>query len=396
MLSNHRLIGQEQKLFVFNDLAVGSCFFLPKGTIIYNNLISLLRKEYKKRNYHEVITPNLFDTKLFEQSGHLENYKNNMFILEQDNLALKPMNCPSHCLMYKTLVSSYKDLPLRLADFGVLHRNEASGSISGLTRVRKFSQDDAHIFCRKSQIKQELKSCFDFLDYIYSLFNFNYRIELSTRPKNFIGDITIWNEVEQILEETLKENKIDYTLNKEDGAFYAPKIDIHLTDSQKRSHQCGTIQLDFNLPNKFNLTYQNEKGELEIPIIIHRAIFGSIERFYALLLEHYNGDLPFWLSPNQIKIISINDKVKDYCDELYNIFNDVFNVDIDTSNDTIDKKIRNAEINKYCFIFVVGTREVSNTKINIRYNNVKLGEYNVQDVYDKLIMMNKLKSNKFD
>lgn len=383
---NHRTIGNDLKLFFFDDMSPGSCFFLPHGTIIYNKLMELLRFHYKKLGYKEVITPNLYNKKLWEQSGHWEKYKENMFIInknsidtetDNDEYSLKPMNCPGHCMMFKHTLPSYKELPIRWADFGVLHRNELSGTLTGLTRVRRFQQDDAHIFCMIDQVGNEIESFLEFLNDIYLKFNFTFEVELSTRPKTFIGSIDNWNKAESILEEKIKKfNK--WNINEGDGAFYGPKIDVKVKDSLNREHQCGTIQLDFNLPERFDLKYVGEQSH-DRPILIHRAIFGSFERFIAILLEHTNGKLPFWLSPRQISIIPISLNFLNYAKSLKNYFEEYETV-IDDSANTLNKKIRSAEKLKFNYIFVVGEQEEKNNSINVRIRNKNIGQKTIDEM----------------
>lgn len=302
---DHRKIGKEQELFFFHELSPGSCFFLPNGTRIYNTLLDFLKKEYHARGYQEVITPNMFNTKVWETSGHWQNYAENMFSLdiEKEKFALKPMNCPGHCLLFDMRDRSYKELPFRVADFGVLHRNEASGALTGLTRVRRFQQDDAHIFCRKDQIENEFSDLFDFLEKVYGICGFDFKLKLSTRPEKYLGKVEDWDQAEKNLSNALEKFVPGkWELNPGDGAFYGPKIDITISDALRRNHQCATIQLDFQLPERFKLRYrtgndedfiQNDDGSIEKgfdrPVIIHRAILGSLERFIAIVTEHFGG-----------------------------------------------------------------------------------------------------------
>ena len=287
---DHRKLGKELELIMFNEMSPGSAFFLPHGARVYNKLVEYIRKQYNMRGFLEVITPNMYNTKLWESSGHWQNYKENMFSfdVEKEQFALKPMNCPGHCLMFKNRDRSYRELPLRYADFGVLHRNEFSGALSGLTRVRRFQQDDAHIFCTVAQIKQEMLGCLDFLQKVYGDFGFKFELRLSTRPEKYLGEIETWETAEGLLKDALDEFKKPWTINEGDGAFYGPKIDITVRDALNRAHQCATIQLDFQLPQRFNLEFRNETG-FERPVMIHRAILGSVERMFAILLEHYAG-----------------------------------------------------------------------------------------------------------
>ncbi|XP_012588212.1 PREDICTED: probable threonine--tRNA ligase 2, cytoplasmic isoform X2 [Condylura cristata] len=289
---DHRKIGKEQELFFFHDLSPGSCFFLPRGAFIYNTLMDFIREEYHRRNFTEVLSPNVFNSKLWEASGHWEHYSENMFSfdVEKDTFALKPMNCPGHCLMFAHRPRSWREMPIRFADFGVLHRNELSGTLSGLTRVRRFQQDDAHIFCTVEQIEEEMKGCLQFLQSVYSTFGFSFQLNLSTRPEHFLGEVEIWDEAEKQLQNSLMEFGKPWKMNPGDGAFYGPKIDIKIKDAIGRDHQCATIQLDFQLPIRFNLTYVSKDGEdKKRPVIIHRAILGSVERMMAILSENYGG-----------------------------------------------------------------------------------------------------------
>ncbi|PVV03718.1 hypothetical protein BB560_001798 [Smittium megazygosporum] len=378
---DHRKIGKEQELFMFHDLSPGSAFFLPHGTRIYNTLLQYIKDEYWKRGFHEVITPNIFNVKLWEQSGHWQNYRDDMFSLEveKETFALKPMNCPSHCLMFAMRERSYRELPIRFADFGVLHRNEASGALSGLTRVRRFQQDDAHIFCTNSQVKQEISSQLDFLRSVYSTLGFTFELELSTRPEKFLGEIEVWDEAEKQLSEAMNDFGAPWELNPGDGAFYGPKIDISIKDALKRSHQCATIQLDFQLPIRFNLRYRApaeenadksasaDSSSFPRPIIIHRAILGSLERNIAILTENFAGRWPFWISPRQVMVIPIAASFNGYAQKVRDTIHDyeIF-ADVDLGPETLNKKIRNAQIHQYNFICVVGAQEEEEGSVNVR------------------------------
>ncbi len=384
----HREIGDKLKLFFFDEISPGSCFFLPHGTKVYNKLMSFLRFFYDKLGYQEVITPNLYNKKLWEKSGHWDKYKENMFIInknsidtedEHDEFSLKPMNCPGHCMMFKHILPSYRDLPIRWADFGVLHRNELSGALRGLTRVRRFQQDDAHIFCTLDQVGKEIEDFLDFLNTVYIKFGFKFGVELSTRPEKYIGELENWDKAESILKEKIQKFK-GWVINEGDGAFYGPKIDVKIKDSLKREHQCGTIQLDFNLPERFDLKYNGEEGQ-ERPVLIHRAIFGSFERFIAILLEHTNGNLPFWLSPRQICIVPVSMKFSEYAEEIKEKFSD-YEIEIDDSSNTLNKKIRSAEKIKFNYIFVIGEKEMESKTINVRIKNKSLGEKSIDEMLD--------------
>ncbi|XP_062945328.1 threonine--tRNA ligase 2, cytoplasmic isoform X2 [Cynocephalus volans] len=311
---DHRKIGKEQELFFFHDLSPGSCFFLPRGAFIYNTLMDFIREEYHKRNFREVLSPNMYNSKLWEASGHWQHYSENMFTfeIEKDTFALKPMNCPGHCLMFSHRPRSWREMPIRFADFGVLHRNELSGTLSGLTRVRRFQQDDAHIFCTVEQIEEEIKGCLQFLQSVYSTFGFSFQLNLSTRPEDFLGEVEMWDEAEKQLQNSLLEFGEPWKVNPGDGAFYGPKIDIKIKDAIGRYHQCATIQLDFQLPIRFDLTYVSKDGDDKRPVIIHRAILGSVERMIAILSENYGGKWPFWLSPRQVLIIPVGPTCEEY------------------------------------------------------------------------------------
>ncbi|KAK1272434.1 hypothetical protein QJS04_geneDACA012115 [Acorus gramineus] len=390
---DHRILGQNQDLFFFNPLSPGSCFFLPHGTRIYNKLMDFIRSEYRKRGYQEVVTPNMYNMDLWEKSGHAEKYKENMFVfeVEKQEFGLKPMNCPGHCLMFQHRVRSYRELPLRLADFGVLHRNELSGALTGLTRVRRFQQDDAHIFCTESQVKDEVRSVLDFISYAYSIFGFTFELELSTRPENYMGDVELWAKAEAALSEALDEFGKPWKINEGDGAFYGPKIDISVFDALKRKFQCATLQLDFQLPIRFKLLYATEdEAKTEKPVMIHRAILGSVERMLAILLEHYKGKWPFWLSPRQAIVCPVSEKSQSYALQAcirYNCLSGIFlppsenimmlevrdliheagfYVDVDTTDRKIQKKVREAQLAQYNYILVVGETEAKNGQVSVR------------------------------
>ncbi|VDP35824.1 unnamed protein product [Schistosoma curassoni] len=417
---DHRKLGVEQKLFFFHELSPGSCFFLPAGAHIYNTLVSFIRSEYWKRGFQEVITPNIYNSALWEQSGHWQHYSENLFKIEVEKqiFGLKPMNCPGHCLMYAKEIRSHKELPLRFADFGVLHRNEFSGALSGLTRVRRFQQDDAHIFCREDQIKDEIKSCLDFLGHVYGLFGFSFELYLSTRPEKFMGEIEMWDRAEKQLKESLDEVGLKWELNPGDGAFYGPKIDITIMDALRRRHQCATIQLDFQLPVRFNLSYASEtdnpsgsdnnynnvsnttngisdhheatnhQTDLNIhrPVIIHRAILGSVERIIAILTESYGGKWPFWLSPRQALVIPVVSACDEYAIDVTNRLHDAgFMVSVDTDpGRTLNKKIRNGQLLQNNFILVVGEKEITNGTVNVRTRDNKVhGEHPVEHVIER-------------
>ncbi|XP_063238554.1 threonine--tRNA ligase 1, cytoplasmic isoform X2 [Bacillus rossius redtenbacheri] len=385
---DHRKIGREQELFFFHELSPGSCFFLPRGAHIYNTLMEFIRREYRRRGFQEVVTPNVYNTKLWQTSGHWAHYAENMFSfeVEKESFALKPMNCPGHCLMFDQRTRSWRELPLRLADFGVLHRNELSGALTGLTRVRRFQQDDAHIFCAPEQIKDEMLGALDFLRSVYSVFGFTFQLMLSTRPENFMGDLQMWDEAEKQLTNSLNEFGQPWKENPGDGAFYGPKIDITVTDALRRSHQCATIQLDFQMPIRFNLGYVSESGEKKRPVMIHRAILGSVERMMAILTESYAGKWPFWLSPRPCIVIPVGPSVDSYAMQVKQQVQEAgFLCDVDVDpGDTLNKKIRNAQLAQYNFILVVGDKEKASGTVNVRTrDNIVHGEFSVGDTVQR-------------
>ncbi|XP_065671170.1 threonine--tRNA ligase 1, cytoplasmic isoform X3 [Hydra vulgaris] len=394
---DHRKIGKEQELFFFNDLSPGSAFFLPKGAFIYNTLVSFIRSEYNNRGFQEVITPNMYSTKLWEQSGHWQHYATNMFSfeVEKERFALKPMNCPGHCVMFNNRPRSWRELPLRFADFGVLHRNELSGTLTGLTRVRRFQQDDAHIFCTMDQVESEIKSCLQFLRHVYTIFGFTFKLFLSTRPEKYLGDLKLWDHAEKQLESSLNDFGDPWELNPGDGAFYGPKIDIQIRDALRRYHQCATIQLDFQLPERFNLTYVSGEGDdQKRPVIIHRAILGSVERMIAILTENYGGKWPFWLSPIQAVVIPVSNKFDEYAQKVHRFLQD-FRVDVNLdAGETLNKKIRNAQLMHYNFILVVGDKEMTSNTVNVRTRDNKVhGEKSLEAV---LARFNELNTSRKD
>lgn len=368
---DHRKIGKEQELFMFHEYSPGSPFFLPKGTIIYNELLKLLRQEYKQRNYQEVITPQLFNKKLWETSGHWKHFKDDMFVLKMDDdeASLKPMNCPSHCLIYKTKSRSYKELPLRISDFCFLHRNELKGVLGGLTRDRKFSQDDAHIFCTEDDIQKEITDLLIFIKHIYQdIFELSYETNLSTRPEKAMGDEKTWIKAEESLMKALDTNNIKYKLKPGEGAFYGPKIDFDIKDSLGRKWQCATIQLDFQMPKNFELTYMAEDStNKHQPVMIHRAILGSLERFIGILIEHFSGKFPLWLAPTQVRLLTINDTQKPYAEEVKKEMLDAgIRVEVDDRVESIPKKVKEAQLDQIPLIITIGDKEVSAKTLAVR------------------------------
>lgn len=409
---DHRVIGPKQELIMFHPASPGCAFFLPHGQRIFNTLMDFVRKQYWLRDYTEVQTPNLYDFELWHKSGHAQNYKDNMFVLDVEGAeyGLKPMNCPAHCLIFGSRVRSYRELPMRLADCGVLHRNEFSGTLGGLTRVRRFQQDDAHIFCKREQVQQEVRSYLEFFKYVYDIFGFKYEFDLSTRPEKFMGDISTWDVAEKMLEDALIEftgkqqgEEGGWQINAGDGAFYGPKIDIKVFDALNRRHQCATMQLDFQLPIRFNLQYQTqgvdapdavrEEGVREgfaRPVIIHRAIYGSFERFFAVLIEHFGGFWPFWLSPRQAIVVPVSEKFIDYAKEVQQTIRaPMFHIDIDMSDRTLGKKLAEARNHYFNFILVVGEAEMQNGTVNMRTRGVE--ETKVLPVAEVVEMFKKLR-----
>lgn len=375
--NDHRILGQKLDLFSFNEASPGSVFWHPNGFIIYNELVSFLKTLLDKYDYKEVSTPQILDNKLWKVSGHWDHYKNNLFITsyEQRQFGVKPMNCPGAMLIYRTRTKSYKDLPLRLAELGVVHRQELSGVLAGLFRVIKFTQDDAHIFCTEEQIESEIKHILEMIKIIYKdTFKFSYNIELSTRPEKFMGSEKEWHLAEKALESALKKSKIKYKLKKGGGAFYGPKIDVHIKDSLDRSWQTATIQLDMQMPQRFELEYIDKDNSRHTPIVIHRALFGSLERFIGILLEHLSGALPLWLSPTQVRIINFtsrNEKavknvLKDFKKEIPSL-----RIDSDLRNTTVSEKVRDAELLKIPYIIVIGDKEEKSKTLAVRERGSK-------------------------
>lgn len=390
---DHRNVGKDQELFFFHPYSPGSCFFLPHGVRIYNKLIGFIKAEYHKRGFTEVMTPNMFNKQLWETSGHWANYKDDMFAFECDKteFALKPMNCPSHCLMFAHRHRSYRELPLRFADFGVLHRNELAGALTGLTRVRRFQQDDAHIFAQLDQVEGEIQGCLEFMQYVYGIFGFEFTLGLSTRPEKSLGTAEQWEKAEKALQGALEKFGKPFHINHGDGAFYGPKIDIRIMDALKRYHQCATIQLDFQLPIRFNLEYQGNQEEAQRPVMIHRAILGSVERMMAILIEHTGGKWPFWLSPRQCIVLPVAEKHNEYATKVLQQLHDAgYYVDIDASDRKIPKKVREAQLAQYNYILVVGEEEVTAATVNIRTrDNVQHGQKSVQDLLAEFASLTK-------
>ena len=386
---DHRKLGKELGLFSMHEEGPGFPFFHPKGMVLRNILEEFWREEHIKRGYGEVKTPIILNEELWHRSGHWDHYKENMYFTKIDNedYAIKPMNCPGAMLIYKSNMFSYRDLPLRWAELGLVHRHELSGTLHGLMRVRSFTQDDAHLFMLPSQVKEELIGVIDFASYMYNIFGFKYHVELSTRPENSMGTEEQWELATNNLIEALKEKKINYIINEGDGAFYGPKIDFHLQDAIGRTWQCGTIQLDFQMPERFDLTYIDKDNEKKRPVMIHRTIFGSIERFIGILIEHYAGKFPLWLSPVQVILLPISDKFNDYAYELKKEMIDKnIRVDIDDRAEKIGYKIREAQLQKVPYMLVLGEKEVENNDVSVRAREEgDLGRMEIADFIGKVI-----------
>ena len=343
---DHRRLGRELGLFVLREEAPGFPFFMPKGMILRNQLEKYWREEHALAGYQEIRTPMILSQELWQRSGHWDHYKENMYFtkIDESNFAIKPMNCPGSILLYNEELHSYRDFPLRAAEMGLVHRHELSGALHGLMRVRAFTQDDAHLYMLQKQILSELKGVMKLVDRIYNTFGFKYMVELSTRPENAMGSLELWEQATDALKQALAEAGLNYKISEKDGAFYGPKIDFHLQDSLDRTWQCGTIQLDFQMPEKFDLTYVGEDGEKHRPVMIHRTIFGSMERFIGILIEHYAGAFPVWLAPVQAKVLPLTDKQKDYAETVTNTLKSKgFRVEIDTRNEKIGYKIREGQ-----------------------------------------------------
>lgn len=381
---DHKIIGPRLDLFSLKEEAPGMPFIHPKGMIVWNQLISFIRECLNDAGYIEIKTPTMMVRELWERSGHWSNYREHMFTsqVEERDFAIKPMNCPGCMLFYQSRVHSYRDLPLRVAEIGNVHRFEPSGSLSGLFRVRSFHQDDAHIFMKPDEIQQEIIAILKLAHKIYSTFGLQYHLELSTRPeKNTIGTDEEWNNATQGLKGALDQYTREYKINEGDGAFYGPKIDFHIRDAIHRTWQCGTIQLDMALPERFDLEYTSHDGTKLRPVMLHRAIFGSVERFFGILIEHFSGRFPLWLSPSQVRLITVADRHQPYADELAARFKKAgFQVDVDHAQESVSKKVRNAQLAQVNYILTVGDQELERQTINLRTrDNRVVGEVNVDE-----------------
>ncbi len=368
--NDHRILGQKLDLWSFNSVAPGMVFWHPKGLTIKNSLIELWRDMHKKAGYQEISTPQIMDRKLWEISGHWTKYSENNFKTNYEgrDFLVKPMNCPGGMLVYKTTPKSYKDLPLRVGELGIVHRVELSGVLAGLFRLIQFTQDDAHIFCTKQQLESEISKIIDLIDETLGLFKIKIdHVELSTRPEKRIGSDEIWDLAEKELENVLKKRKMKYNINEGDGAFYGPKIDFHLKDSLGRPWQCSTIQLDMALPERFDLTYTDEKGKEQRPIMLHRVIYGAIERFIGIITEELDGNFPLWLSPNQIKVMTLTDDNKEYAKKVYDkLMEEGFRVELDDRSETMGKKVAEAQIQRFNYLVTIGKKEEAAKKVAVK------------------------------
>lgn len=386
---DHRKIGKEMDLFMLTEEGPGFPFFMPKGMIIRNELENFWRQEHRKRGYQEIKTPLILNEELWRTSGHWDHYKDNMYFTKIDDAdyAIKPMNCPGSMLAYKRKMWSYRDLPLRIGELGQVHRHELSGALHGLMRVRTFTQDDAHIFMLPEQIKDEIVGVAKFIDDVYSMFGFKYHIELSTRPEDSMGTDEEWAMAEDALREAMTEVGVPYVVNEGDGAFYGPKLDFHLEDSLGRTWQCGTIQLDMQMPQRFDLTYVGSDNEKHRPIMIHRVIFGSIERFIGILTEHFAGKFPLWLAPVQVKLLTVAETFADYAKEVAAKCEEAgLRVELDIRNEKIGYKLREARNERVSYICVIGEREAEANSVSVRSTKAgELGAMSVDEFVEKLV-----------
>jgi len=372
---DHRVIGQKLDLYSFQEVAPGMVFFHSKGMLIRNFLYDFWREEHLKRGYQEINTPMILNKDVWLISGHWNHYKDSMFFTKVDDVdfGLKPMNCPGAIMVYKSSSRSYRDLPFRLAEFGLVHRNELSGVLSGLFRVRAFTQDDAHIFVTPEHLEDEIINVVDLIDFFYKVFGFEYHIELSTRPENAMGSKEMWDKAEKALKEALNRKKLKFKINPGEGAFYGPKIDFHIKDSLGRTWQCATVQVDFPMPENFDLNYIGDDGKNHRPILIHRVIFGSVERFIGILVEHYGGAFPVWLSPIQVRVLPISEDNKKYSEKIKEeLIKNEIRTEIDLGNNTIEYKIREAQMQKIPYMIVIGDKEEKSKTVAVRSRDGKV------------------------
>lgn len=385
---DHRVLGRQLDLFSIQDEGPGFPFFHPKGMILRNELENYWREEHTKRGYVEIKTPIMLHEDLWHRSGHWDNYCDNMYFskIDEQNFAIKPMNCPGAILVYKRKLHSYRDLPIRMAEMGLVHRHELSGTLHGLMRVRAFTQDDAHIFMLPSQIQEEIEGVIDFVDEVYRVFGFKYHVELSTKPKNAIGEDSMWEHAILALKEALEAKKLNYIINEGDGAFYGPKIDFHLEDSIGRTWQCATIQLDFAMPDRFDLTYTDENNERKRPVMIHRVLYGALERFMGILTEHTAGAFPTWLAPVQVQVIPVSDDYLDYANEVAEkLFVQGIRVEVDRRSEKLGKKIREAQIQQIPYMLIVGEKEQEAEEVSVRHRRkADLGSLSVSNFLNQI------------
>ncbi len=388
--NDHRIIGKQMDLFSFSETAPGMIFWHNNGLIIRNELINFWREVHKKSGYQEISTPQILDKKLWQISGHWEKYRENIFLTEYEKriFAVKPMNCPGGMLVYKNKPKSYKDLPLRVGELGVVHRQELSGVLGGLFRAVQFTQDDAHIFCTEKQLEIELVGVIDLVDIFYKKFNLPYRVELSTRPKKRIGSDKIWDKAENALKKVLNKQNIKYKLNKGEGAFYGPKIDFHVKDSLGREWQCATLQLDFAMPERFNLEYMDKDNKRKRPVMLHRVIYGALERFIGILIEHYKGRFPTWLAPVQVRVLSFTDRNENHAKKIMLQLEEKISnlrVDADFKQVTLQSKVKDAELMRIPYIIVVGDKEEKEDSLAVRIKgNKKIKKMNIQEFVNKV------------
>lgn len=386
---DHRKLGKELELFSFHSEAPGSPFFKPKGTALYNHLVDYIRRMYVRENYQEVITPQVLDVELWKRSGHYDNFAENMFFtdIEGREFAVKPMNCPGHCLMFGERKWSYRELPVRIADFGRLHRFERSGVIHGLTRVRTFSQDDAHIFCTPDQMQGEIERFLDIVTEIYEDFEFNdVHLALATRPEKYLGDVAVWDRAEKVLADAMTAKGMTFSINKGEGAFYGPKIEFQVKDAIGRPWQLGTMQVDFSMPDRFDLAYVDAEQNFHRPVMLHRAILGSLERFLGVLIEHCAGAFPFWLSPEQIRVLTISESQHEFAKEVQGQLQQKgYRVEVDLRNEKLGYKIREAQFQKVPYMVVLGKNEAEKKQVSVRHRkDGDLGTVSLEDFVKRL------------
>ncbi|MEK5583741.1 MULTISPECIES: threonine--tRNA ligase [Paenibacillus] len=385
---DHRKLGKELELFMFSEEAPGMPFYLPKGMTIRTELENFARELQRQRDYDEVRTPLMMNNRLWEQSGHWDHYKDNMYFtnVDETKFALKPMNCPGHMLIFKNNLHSYRELPIRISEFGQVHRHEYSGALNGMMRVRTFCQDDAHLFVLPEQIEDEIRRVISLIDHIYQVFGFEYKIELSTRPADYMGSEELWDQAEQSLQNVLDNLGIEYRVNEGDGAFYGPKIDFHILDALKRSWQCGTIQLDWQMPEKFDLTYIGEDNLKHRPVVIHRAVYGSIDRFMGIITEHFAGAFPLWLAPVHAKLLPVSENYVDYALQVkHQLEKAGIRVEVDIRNEKLGYKIREAQLEKAPYMLVLGENEKNSDTVSVRKRGEgDLGSKSIQDIIKQI------------